>query len=296
MKRAGSFVDLVQQQSTVVSGAAEDLVADILRRMTTNDTETAAVDSDTTAADSSHSSGACDGNDVTLHVHAEDGELESRLSKELRAFNNRATGADDDADLSVRVTDSAGELVAGLTGWTWGDCAGINTMWVRQDRRHQGWGSRMLRAAEEEAQRRGCTQISVSSFSFQAPAFYRRHGYLDTGRSEGIPGGHVDHHFWKSLVADPAAVLRVVALVELAAGRVDAGQRYEDAVLGLLGRHGGRLERRMRTTDGRTEVHLLRFASRAGYESFLADPERAAYRASLGDAAPVGRVLEVHEV
>ncbi|MCM0674223.1 GNAT family N-acetyltransferase [Micromonospora phytophila] len=234
--------------------------------------------------------------DVTLRVLGADKELEDRLGRELTAFNNRATGAHDEADLSVRVTDADGELVAGLTGWSWGDCAGINMVWVREDRRAEGWGGRMLRAAEAEARRRGCTQISVSSFSFQAPGFYRRHGYLDTGRREGIPGGHVDHHFFKSLVTDPAAAVRVVALVELAADAVEAGQRYEDTVLDLLGRHGGRVERRLRTGDGRTEVHLLRFDSRAGWEAFRADPERAALRASLGDGTPTGRVLEVHEV
>ena len=90
--------------------------------------------------------------------------------------------------------------------------------------------------------------------------------------------------------------LLLVALVELAADAVEAGQRYEDQVLALLGRHGGRLERRLRTGDGRTEVHVIRFASREGYEGFLADPERIALRAALGDAAPTGRALEVHEV
>lgn len=234
------------------------------------------------------------GND-TLRVLGADKELEERLGAELTAFNNRATGAADEADLSVRVTGADGELVAGLTGWSWGDCAGINMMWVRDDRRGEGWGGRLLRAAEEEARRRGCTQISVSSFSFQAPGFYRRHGYLDTGRREGIPGGHVDHNFWKSLVTDPAAAVRLVALVELAAGTVDAGREYEDRVLALLGRHGGRVERRLRTGDGRSEVHVIRFDSRAGYESFLTDPERVALRAALGDAAPTTRVLEVHE-
>ncbi|MGC5018677.1 GNAT family N-acetyltransferase [Micromonospora sp. DT47] len=230
-----------------------------------------------------------------LHVGGADAELEARIGRELTAFNNAATGADDEADLSVGVTDADGELVGGLTGWTWGGRAGLNTMWVRADRRHQGWGGRMLRAAEEEARCRGCTEISVSSFSFQAPGFYRRHGYSDTGIRDGIPGGHVDHHFWKSLVDDPAAALRLVALVELATDAVEAGQRYEDQVLALLGRHGGRLERRLRTGDGRREVHVIRFASRAGYESFLADPERAALRAALGDAAPAAEVLEVSE-
>ncbi|MFJ8582702.1 hypothetical protein [Micromonospora sp. NPDC093277] len=91
------------------------------------------------------------------------------------------------------------------------------------------------------------------------------------------------------------ATLRLVALVDLGADP-EAGRRYEDAVLALLGRHGGRLERRLRTGDGRTEVHVIGFATRAGYDGFMADPDRAALRAELGDRAPTTRVLEVHDV
>ncbi|MGN9774482.1 hypothetical protein ACTMS0_01675 [Micromonospora sp. H33] len=100
----------------------------------------------------------------------------------------------------------------------------------------------------------------------------------------------------KSLVTEPAAAVRLVALVELTADAVEAGRAYEDRVLGLLARHGGRVERRLRTGDGRSEVHVIRFDTRAGYDSFLADPERVALRADLGDAAPTSRVLEVQEV
>ncbi|MFE9689043.1 GNAT family N-acetyltransferase [Micromonospora sp. NPDC005806] len=234
---------------------------------------------------------------ASLHVRGADAELSAWLERELTGFNNAATGADDEADLSVRVVDPDGGLLAGLTGWTWGGRAGINMVWVRDDQRRAGWGGRMLRAVEEEARRRGCTEISVASFSFQAPDFYRRHGYSDTGIRDGIPGGHVDHQFWKPLVEDPAGVLRVVALVDLSAdAEAEAGRRYEDAVLALLGRHGGRLERRLRTGDGQTEVHVIRFASRADYDGFLVDPERVALRAGLGNAAPTTRVLEVRDV
>ncbi|KKJ95527.1 hypothetical protein LQ51_26700 [Micromonospora sp. HK10] len=97
------------------------------------------------------------------------------------------------------------------------------------------------------------------------------------------------------MVAEPAGVLRLVALVDLGAD-AEAGRRYEDAVLALLGRHGGRLERRLRTGDGGTEVHVIRFAARAGYDGFLVDPERVALRAELGDAAPRTQVLEVRDV
>ncbi|MFG2558955.1 GNAT family N-acetyltransferase [Streptomyces sp. NPDC048496] len=72
-------------------------------------------------------------------------------------------------------------------------------MWVRADRRHEGWGAGLVRAAEDEALARGCTSVIVSSMSFQAPGFYRRQGYLETGSGGGLPGSHTRHHFFKEL-------------------------------------------------------------------------------------------------
>jgi hypothetical protein len=94
----------------------------------------------------------------------------------------------------------------------------------------------------------------------------------------------------------PSGELLLVAIVEMAPGNTAAGQRYEDTVLGLLDRHGGSVERRMRSMDSATEVHIIRFRSRAGYESFMADPDRLDYRGRIGDAAPTTRVLEVREL
>jgi hypothetical protein len=88
----------------------------------------------------------------------------------------------------------------------------------------------------------------------------------------------------------------LVAVVEMTPGREAEGQGYEDRVLRLLDHHDGTLERRMRGADGTTEVHVIRFGSRAGYESFLADPDRLELRASAGDAAPSTRVIEVSEL
>ena len=90
--------------------------------------------------------------------------------------------------------------------------------------------------------------------------------------------------------------LLLVAIVEMAPDRTPAGERYEDEVLGLLDRHGGVLERRMRGRDSPTEVHVIRFRSRAGYESFMKDPDRLGLRAEIGDAAPSTRVLEVRDL
>jgi hypothetical protein len=40
----------------------------------------------------------------------------------------------------------------------------------------------------------------VSSHTFQAPDFYRRHGYVEYARTEDSPRGHAEIHFVKKLL------------------------------------------------------------------------------------------------
>ncbi len=86
----------------------------------------------------------------------------------------------------------------------------------------------------------------------------------------------------------------LLALVaRIPASGVAAFQAYEDAVLPLLPRHGGSLQRRLRTADGTVEMHVVHFQSRAGFDSFRADPCRVA-AAHLMTAS--GASTEVHDV
>ncbi len=71
---------------------------------------------------------------------------------------------------------------------------------------------------------------------------------------------------------------------------------YEDAVLPLLERHGGQLERRLRSMDGLTELHVVAFPSREAVESYRADPERAAHQDLLQRSGAATEVLEVTDV
>jgi hypothetical protein len=88
--------------------------------------------------------------------------------------------------------------------------------------------------------------------------------------------------------------VRLVAIVDMATGLEADGRRYEDEVLLLLDRHGGTLESRLHSTDGTTEVQTISFSGREGFESFLADPDRAALRERFGAAAPTTRVVFVN--
>ena len=129
-----------------------------------------------------------------------DAELDARLDAELSEFNLATSGVHVRSEFTVKIEDGGDELVAGLSGWTWGTCAGISLVWVREDRRAQGAGARLLAAAERVARERGCHQIVVSSFTFQAPGFYERHGFVETGRIEGLPiEGAADVHLAKRL-------------------------------------------------------------------------------------------------
>jgi GNAT superfamily N-acetyltransferase len=135
-----------------------------------------------------------------LTIGDRDAELDARLDAELSDYNLTTSGVHVRTEFTVKIEDDAGELVAGLSGWTWGTCAGISLVWVREDRRTQGAGARLLAAAERVARERGCHQIVVSSFTFQAPGFYERHGFVETGRIEGLPiEGAADVHLAKRL-------------------------------------------------------------------------------------------------
>ncbi|NUT33125.1 MAG: hypothetical protein HOV79_08630 [Hamadaea sp.] len=88
---------------------------------------------------------------------------------------------------------------------------------------------------------------------------------------------------------------RIVAVVHMSED-VDGGRRYEDLVLGLLPSVGGRVERRLRTPDGRTEVQELWFPAREAMESVMTHPDRLAARDALAANAPTTEVYEVMPV
>ena len=112
------------------------------------------------------------------------------LEEQINEFNFATTGIYDARLLVVLLRDDSGRIYAGLSGHTWGGVAEVRFLWVDEARRHAGLGSQLLDAAEAEARSRGCTKIVLSTHSFQAPDFYRRHGFVIAGEFAGYPRGH----------------------------------------------------------------------------------------------------------
>lgn len=112
------------------------------------------------------------------------------LSDALSAFNVRAVGVDDHQPLAIFLRDAAAAVVGGITGATYWGWFEVGLLWVREDLRGQGFGHRLLEAAEAEAIRRGCRYAVLDTFSFQAPAFYEARGYTVFGTLPDFPRGH----------------------------------------------------------------------------------------------------------
>ena len=77
---------------------------------------------------------------------------------------------------------------------------------------------------------------------------------------------------------------------------VDTFERYERLVLPLLGDHDGRLERRLRSPDRLTEVHIVSFPSHEAFRGYREDPRRAEHAHLLAESGAAVEVLEVDDV
>lgn len=134
-----------------------------------------------------------------------DAALATLLAERIHAFNEETTDIRDGRLLDARVLDDDGELVGAAVGWTFGGCGYVEVLWVRGDARHGGVGTALMDAVEAEALARGCTQVALSSHSFQAPRFYEARGYVEVGRTPDYPRGHDQVHLLKRFSSSPAS-------------------------------------------------------------------------------------------
>jgi GNAT superfamily N-acetyltransferase len=126
------------------------------------------------------------------------GFLETQIRREASA----AMGLGGEVELAIFVRD-AGKVVAGISGWTWGDCCELQSLWVDPSLRGQWLGIRLIAAAEAAAAARGCTQTVHFTFGFQARRLYERTGYELVGRVEDFPSG-TDARWYRKRLTPPS--------------------------------------------------------------------------------------------
>ncbi|MFS2197795.1 GNAT family N-acetyltransferase [Pseudomonas sp. Pseusp3] len=115
--------------------------------------------------------------------------------------HNLANGGDDAHEtfaLLLRAPDS-NEVIGGLYGKISYRWLLIDLVSVPESMRGQGIGEQLMRKAEEVAREKQCVGIWLETFSFQAPGFYRKLGYVEFGRLADYPPGHMRFYYQKRL-------------------------------------------------------------------------------------------------
>jgi GNAT superfamily N-acetyltransferase len=120
-----------------------------------------------------------------------DEQAQAVIRRGLSEYNLGQAGYSDACPLAVLVSDpESRETIGGLLGRTSMGLLFIDLFFLPDSLRGHGVGSRVIRAAEDEALRRGCTRAVLFTVTFQAPGFYEREGYQVLGRIECDPPGH----------------------------------------------------------------------------------------------------------
>ena len=79
-------------------------------------------------------------------------------------------------------------------GWLY-----VDVLWVVEEHRGDGYGTQLIKAAEVEAEKRGCHGAYLYTYSFQQPEFYKKLGYEVFGQLDDFLEGHVKYFMRRSL-------------------------------------------------------------------------------------------------
>ena len=127
---------------------------------------------------------------VITVTDAPDARVETVIGGGLRRFNAAQSGIDDSRPVAVVVSDpESNAVLGGITGRTSLGLLFIDLVFLPDELRGGGLGSRILKLAEDEGRRRGCRAAMLYTISFQAPRFYERHGWRVFGEIACDPPG-----------------------------------------------------------------------------------------------------------
>lgn len=103
-------------------------------------------------------------------------------------------------NINKKFLNANGEIIAGCVSrmYCW-NVLYIDILWVDENYRHQGLGSKLLEYVENTAKEKCCCLIHLDTFDFQAKDFYLKHGYEIFGILNDCPKGHCRYYLKKNI-------------------------------------------------------------------------------------------------
>ncbi len=75
------------------------------------------------------------------------------------------------------VRDENKTIVGGANGYTFYGCVYVDQLWIDEKLRGQGYGAKLMDAAEKLGKARGCTFAAVNTMDWEGLEFYQKLGY-----------------------------------------------------------------------------------------------------------------------
>lgn len=134
-----------------------------------------------------------------IHIipEAKIAETTAIIRSRLAAHNRGVSDIKSREEIVLTAVDEDEELAGGITASLWGRRLEIHFLWISETVRGEGLGSRLLHRMEEVAREKGCKKILLDTFSFQAPLFYEKAGYVELCRVDGYSSGKMDRIFFE---------------------------------------------------------------------------------------------------
>ncbi len=117
-------------------------------------------------------------------------EMQAVIEGGLNRFNDEFCGYADRKPLAVLARDpETGAVIGGALGRSSLGLLFLQLFYLSDAYRGGGIGTEILRLFENEGRKRGCVAGVLYTISFQAPAFYERHGWRRFGEVPCHPVG-----------------------------------------------------------------------------------------------------------
>jgi GNAT superfamily N-acetyltransferase len=134
-----------------------------------------------------------------LYVDRPDDAVWEVVGGGIHDYNTQHAGGSHGKGLCFVLYGPGQQVVGGVVGETHWDWFFTHLLFVKEELRGRGYGHQLLTLAEEEARQRGAKNAYLDTFSFQAPGFYKKHGYEVFGVLGDFPVGHQRYFLKKRL-------------------------------------------------------------------------------------------------
>lgn len=78
----------------------------------------------------------------------------------------------------IFIKDQKGQVLGGASGALFYGSVHVDSLWIDENLRNQGWGKRLMHEAEKRGREHGATFATVNTMDWEALLFYQKLGYV----------------------------------------------------------------------------------------------------------------------